>query len=103
MVEAKVAAVEVVTAVGARLRPHFRREAAYGHACAYLRGLLGGAERTNGRQLAEEAGYRNGGRSSACWTVRCGMPRRCAMQCAGMSRPNRVRRTACWSSTRPAS
>lgn len=46
-----------VEAVGQRLRPHFRRGAAHGHACAYLRGLLSGAERKNGWQLAEELGY----------------------------------------------
>lgn len=45
-------------AVAGRLRPHFRRGAAHRHACAYLRGLLGGAERKNGWQLAESAGYR---------------------------------------------
>ena len=44
--------------VATRLRPHFRRGAAHGHACAYLRGLLGTAERKNGWQLAEEGGYR---------------------------------------------
>ncbi len=43
--------------VAARLRPHFRRGAAHRHACAYLRGLLGTAERKNGWQLAEGAGY----------------------------------------------
>jgi len=62
MVEAEVAAVEAVAeavaVVGTRLRPHFRREAAHRHACAYLRGLLGGAERKNGWQLAEATGYR---------------------------------------------
>jgi len=41
-----------------RLRPHFRRGTAHGHACAYLRGLLGSAGRKNGWQLAEEGGYR---------------------------------------------
>lgn len=55
IVEATAAAV---TAVGERLRPYFRREAGHRHACAYLRGLLGGAERKNGWQLAEETGYR---------------------------------------------
>ena len=54
-----VAAVEAaVTAAGARWRPHFRRSNAHQHACAYLRGLLSGAERKNGWQLAEETGYR---------------------------------------------
>lgn len=54
MVEAVQGAV---TQVAARLRPHFRRAEAHGHACAYLRGLLGSAERKNGWQLAEETGY----------------------------------------------
>lgn len=55
-----VAATESTVAVVAeRLRPSFRREAAHRHACAYLRGLLGGAERKNGWQLAEELGYRH--------------------------------------------
>ncbi len=48
-------AVEVVEA---RLRPRFRRRAAHRHACAYVRSLLGDAERKNGWQLAEAAGYR---------------------------------------------
>lgn len=53
-----VAAVEsAVAAVGGRWRPHFRRSNAHRHACAYLRGLLSGAERKNGWQLAEETGY----------------------------------------------
>ena len=43
---------------GGRLRPSFRRGTAHRHACAYLRGLLGSAERKNGWQLAEAAGYR---------------------------------------------
>ncbi len=59
----ETAAVEAVAAaigaVAARLRPHFRRGAAHQHACAYLRGLLGSAERKNGWQLAEEGGYRH--------------------------------------------
>lgn len=54
-----VAAVEAaVSAAGERWRPHFRRQNAQRHACAYLRGLLSGAERKNGWQLAEETGYR---------------------------------------------
>ena len=54
-----VAATEAaVTRVAERLRPCFRRAAAHRHACAYLRGLLGGAERKNGWQLAEALGYR---------------------------------------------
>jgi SRSO17 transposase len=54
-----VAAVEAAVATaGARLRPHFRRQNAHHHACAYLGGLLSGAERKNGWQLAEETGYR---------------------------------------------
>jgi SRSO17 transposase len=52
------ATVAAVATVGTRLRPHFRRGTAHGHACAYLRGLLGDAERKNGWQLAEQAGYR---------------------------------------------
>jgi len=55
---AVAATAAAVAAVGERLRPHFRRGTAHRHACAYLRGLLGGAERKNGWQLAEEAGYR---------------------------------------------
>ena len=47
-----------VATVGPRLRPHFRRGTAHGHACVYLRGLLSDAERKNGWQLAEQAGYR---------------------------------------------
>jgi SRSO17 transposase len=50
-------AVELET-VAERLRPHFRRGTAHRHACAYLRGLLGTAERKNGWQLAEATGYR---------------------------------------------
>jgi SRSO17 transposase len=46
-----------IEAVAARLRPRFRRRAAHRHAGAYLRGLLGDAERKNGWQLAEHAGY----------------------------------------------
>ncbi len=55
VVEAVVGALD---AAAARLRPHFRRGTAHRHACTYLRGLLGGAERKNGWQLAEAAGYR---------------------------------------------
>lgn len=55
VVAATVAAVE---AIGGRLRPRFRRSTAHGHACAYLRGRLSDAERKNGWQLAEQAGYR---------------------------------------------
>lgn len=51
------AAQAAVAQVAERLRPCFRRAEAHRHACAYLRGLLGGAERKNGWQLAEEAGY----------------------------------------------
>src|SRR5438270_8661859 len=54
---AVAATVAAVAAVGVRLRPRFRRGKAHGHACAYLRGLLGDAERKNGWQLAEQAGY----------------------------------------------
>ena len=54
-VDAATAALE---AVAGRLRPHFRRGTAHRHACAYLRGLLGAAERKNGWQLAEATGYR---------------------------------------------
>jgi SRSO17 transposase len=46
-----------VEAVAARLRPRFKRAAGHRHAAAYLRGLLGDAERKNGWQLAERAGY----------------------------------------------
>jgi SRSO17 transposase len=55
---AVVAATEAaVAAVGGQLRRHFRRGNAHGHACAYLSGLLSGAERKNGWQIAEQAGY----------------------------------------------
>jgi SRSO17 transposase len=54
VVAATVAAVE---SVGTGMRRHFRRSTAHGHACAYLRGLLSDAERKNGWQLAEHAGY----------------------------------------------
>jgi FOG: Transposase len=54
---AVAATVATVAAVGVRLRPRFRRGAAHGHACSYLRGLLSDAERKNGWQLAEQAGY----------------------------------------------
>lgn len=61
MAEAEVTMVEAAQAtvdqVSVRLRRHFRRPEAHRHACAYLRGLLGGAERKNGWQLAEETGY----------------------------------------------
>jgi len=53
------AAAAGLDAVAARLRPRFRRRAAHRHAGAYLRGLLGEAERKNGWQLAEHAGYRH--------------------------------------------
>ena len=46
-----------VEAVAGRLRPCFRRGNAHRHAVAYLRGLLSEAERKNGWQLAERAGY----------------------------------------------
>lgn len=53
-----VDAVETaLTAVEDRLRPCFRRVEGHGHACAYLRGLLGNAERKNGWQVAEATGY----------------------------------------------
>ena len=53
-----VAAAEAaITTAGARWRPHFRRSTAHRHACAYLRGLLSGAARKNGWQLAAETGY----------------------------------------------
>ncbi len=35
-------------AAAARLRAHFRRGTAHRHACVYLGGLLGSAERKNG-------------------------------------------------------
>jgi SRSO17 transposase len=56
--EAVAATEAAIRAVGARLRPLFRRQHAHRHACAYLRGLLSSAERKNGWQLAEETGYR---------------------------------------------
>ncbi len=43
-------------AMDARLAPHFGRAELREHARAYLRGLLSGAERKNGWQLAEEVG-----------------------------------------------
>ena len=53
-----VAAVETaVTAVEERLRPCFARVEGHAHASAYLRGLLGSAERKNGWQVAEATGY----------------------------------------------
>jgi SRSO17 transposase len=54
-----IGAVEgALDAAAARVRAHFRRGTAHRRACAYLRGLLGGAERKNGWQLAEATGYR---------------------------------------------
>jgi len=53
------AAAAGLDAVAARLRPRFRRRAAHRHAGAYLRGLMGEAERKNGWHLAEHAGYRH--------------------------------------------
>jgi SRSO17 transposase len=44
-------------AVDARLAPHVHRAEVRDHARAYLRGLLSGAERKNGWQLAETAGH----------------------------------------------
>ena len=44
-------------AVDARLAPHFSRAELRERASAYLRGLLSGAERKNGWQLAEAAGH----------------------------------------------
>ncbi len=55
---AVAAVAAAVAAAGVRWRPHFRRQNAHRHACAYLRGLLSSAERKNGWQLAEETGYR---------------------------------------------
>jgi SRSO17 transposase len=46
-----------LTTVEEWLRPCFRRVEAHTHACAYLRGLLGSAERKNGWQVAEATGY----------------------------------------------
>jgi SRSO17 transposase len=43
-------------AMEVRLAPHFGRAELRGRARAYVRGLLSGAERKNGWQLAEEAG-----------------------------------------------
>ena len=48
---------QAVALVEGRLRPHFRRAKAAGHAADYLRGLLADVERKNGWQLAERAGY----------------------------------------------
>ena len=47
--------IEVVTG---QLRPRFARAAGHRHAATYVRGLLGTAERKNGWQVAEAAGYR---------------------------------------------
>ena len=51
------AAAAEIEAVTSRLRPRFGRAAGHRHAAAYFRGLLGTAERKNGWQLAEQAGY----------------------------------------------
>ena len=56
-IQTVAATAAAVSAAAARLRPHFRRSTAHRHACAYLHGLLGTAERKNGWQLAEQAGY----------------------------------------------
>jgi SRSO17 transposase len=48
---------QAVVRVAGRLRSHFRRAEAAGHATDYLRGLLADVERKNGWQLAEQAGY----------------------------------------------
>jgi SRSO17 transposase len=48
---------QAVALVAGRLRSHFRRAEAAGHATDYLRGLLADVERKNGWQLAERAGY----------------------------------------------
>jgi SRSO17 transposase len=48
---------EELDAVEARLAPHVGRAEVRDHARAYVRGLLSGAERTNGWQLAEMAGH----------------------------------------------
>lgn len=45
-----------LTALDARLAPHFGRAELRDRARAYVRGLLSGAERKNGWQLAEDAG-----------------------------------------------
>lgn len=45
-----------LTAMDARLAPHFGRAELRDRAGAYVRGLLSGVERKNGWQLAEEAG-----------------------------------------------
>lgn len=55
--EQVAAAALAVAPVTERLRSRVRRGAAHRPAGASLRGLLGGAERTNGWQLAEELGY----------------------------------------------
>jgi SRSO17 transposase len=61
MAEREAAVVEAVeaalTTVGERLRPYFARIEGHTHACAYLGGLLGSAERKNGWQVAEATGY----------------------------------------------
>ena len=46
-----------LTALDARLAPHFGRAELRDRARDYLRGLLSGAERKNGWQLAEDAGH----------------------------------------------
>ena len=56
-IQTVVATEAAIATAAARWRPHFRRSTAHRHACAYLRGLLSGAERKNGWQLAEETGY----------------------------------------------
>ena len=48
---------QAVALVAGRLRPHFRRAEAAGHATDYLRGPLADVERKNGWQLAERTGY----------------------------------------------
>jgi SRSO17 transposase len=48
---------EELDAVDARLAPHFGRAELRARARAYVRGLLSGAERKNGWQLAETAGH----------------------------------------------
>jgi SRSO17 transposase len=48
---------EELDAVEARLAPHVGRAEVRDHARAYVRGLLSGAERKNGWQLAEMAGH----------------------------------------------
>lgn len=52
-----MACVDGVDQAATVLRRHFHRPEAYRHALDYLQGLIATAERKNGWQLAEHAGY----------------------------------------------